>query len=104
MNQRRQKLIDDCTKFAESLEEGKKRGNAQWVAQAEACARWLEVKDDPELSREAGAAVVKAMEDAVDCPSPLKPSILANADLLPRQVCLDLRRRRLGLRHRLWRP
>ena len=86
VNQRRQKLIDDCTKFAESLEEGKKRGNAQWVAQAEACARWLEVKDDPELSREAGAAVVKAMEDAVDCPSPLKPSILANADLLPRQV------------------
>ena len=86
VNQRRQKLIDDCTKFAESLEEGKKRGNALWVAQAEACARWLEVKDDPELSREAGAAVVKAMEDAVDCPSPLKPSILANADLLPRQV------------------
>ena len=86
VHQRRQKLIEDCTKFAASLEEGKKRGNEQWIAQAQACARWLEVKDDAVLSREAGKAVVEAMEAAVDCPSPLKPSILANADLLPRQV------------------
>ena len=86
LRQRRARLIEDCQKFADTLPEGERRGNAQWIAQAKACARWLEVKDDAILSREAGETVVRAMEEAVDCPSPLKPAILANKDLLPRQV------------------
>ncbi|MBQ3078314.1 MAG: pyruvate:ferredoxin (flavodoxin) oxidoreductase [Clostridia bacterium] len=84
--QRRQKLIDDCTFFADSLEQAKEKGNEAWIAQAEACAAWLAVKDDANLSREAGKKVVAAMEAAVNCPLPQKKSILDNADLLPRQV------------------
>jgi len=86
IKQRRDKLIEDCKAFADSLEEGKKRGNKEWIEQSEACAEWLSVKDDPELSRKAGERVIAAMEAAVNCPSPRKPSILKNADLLPKQI------------------
>ena len=86
IKQRRQKLIDDCKAFANSLEEGKKRGNKEWIEQSEACAEWLAVKDDADLSRKAGERVMASMVAAANCPSPLKPSIMNNADLLPKQI------------------
>ncbi len=85
IKQRRAKLIEDCQKFADTLETAKEKNNSMWIEQAEACTEWLKVKDDAKLSRTAGERVIAAMHNAPTCSLPMKPAIMNNADLLPKQ-------------------
>jgi hypothetical protein len=63
---------------------------------------WLDAAEDAEASKEATAAAT--WRPSREAAPTAKAHILENASYLTKKSLLDLRRRRLGLRHRLRRP
>ncbi len=65
---------------------------------------WKATYEDGSANRDATDELIAVLEGAPECPNtPLIKKVLAEKEFLRQEVRLDVRRRRLGVRHRLWR-